>query len=221
MGLTAASKGTINSGTNADSYAFGAFTPSGNTPILVVGVAINGTSPIASISDSQSNVWVSANGNDGAANSIHVWYTESPAVASTVITVSFVGGTGAVGEVIEVPYGTFRQVGASTAVSTATLQVGLASAFLTSSAGICFAFGASNPLTVSPPADWTELSDIGHAAPAFGMESAIRNSGETGSTITWGTNSPVSWRAIVVEVLDNSPAAAVGRFFRSLLGVGR
>lgn len=220
MGLVPASKATLNSGVNADSYSFPVIVPSGNTPILITGVAINGTNPIASISDNQGNVWVSAFGADGAANSFHTWYVESPAAVSTIITVSFVGGTGAVGEVIEVPFGTFSQVGTSTAVSTATLRVTMGAAFQTSNAGVAFVFGANNPLTVDPPTGWTETSDIGHAAPTFGMETAIVSAGETGTTITWATNSPIAWRAIIIEVLDNSPVGAALRYFRTLLGVG-
>lgn len=221
MGLTVTSKSVRSPATNANSYSFDAFTPSTNTPILIVGVNTNGTNPIASISDDQGNTWVSIHAENSTADSIHVWYTEAPAVASTIITVSFVGGTGFLGEVFEVPYGTFGQVNASAGASTTTPAVTMSGAFSTSNAGVCFLFNGQTPGAMTAPADWTESNDVGHLSPSRGMETAFRNSGETGSTITWGSNSADRWRAIVVEIVDNSPAGAAIRYFRTLLGVGR
>lgn len=60
----------------------------------------------------------------------------------------------------------------------------------------------ANPATVTEPSGWTESADIGHATPTKGMQTSYRNSGFTGTTITWGS-SETDWAAIIVE-LDTS-----------------
>lgn len=57
-----------------------------------------------------------------------------------------------------------------------------------------------NPPGVTPPASFTEGSDLGHTSPTAGAEYAFRSTGQTGTTITWGSNSGSGWGAIVVEL---------------------
>ena len=220
MGLTVTSKGVINSGANANNYAFGAFTPSGNSPILVLGAKINGANPAALVTDDQSNVWNIQVSIGSSTAHTSLWTTQSPVAASTIITVSFTGATGINAEVFEIPFGTLAQVNTAAGVSSATPAVAMGGAFNTSSAGVAFLFSLVNPPAVTEPSGWTESSDTGHTLPTEGIETAFINGGETGTTITWGSNSAEAWRAIVVEILDNSPVGAAIRYFRRLLGVG-
>ena len=195
------SKGTINTGVNADSYAFGAFTPTRDAA-LVVSVDINGTNPVAAISDDQGGalVWTLQQDNTGATNSIRTWTAVAPASpASTIITISFTGATGAIGEVLEIPGGVYRQSGTQAGAAAAAPNVTLGSAILAASAAIGFVYNTTSPPALTPPANWTESQDIGHAAPATGMETAFIAAGETGSTITWGSTTATAWRAHLLE----------------------
>lgn len=70
--------------------------------------------------------------------------------------------------------------------------------------------GASNPMAMTPPTSWTEFVDGGHGSPTRGMESIGRNSGFTGTTVTWGSATPaVTWASAVVEIDTSSGAYAL------------
>lgn len=214
---TPVSRGAINDASNADSYSFSSFTPGGHA-VIAVGINVTGTNPVATISDDSGGVlvWTEQFGSDGAGNSTHLWTTVAPAAPSAVvITVSFAGATGAEGEAFEVPGGTCRQAKSAAGAAVATPAVTLDAAFLTTSAGIAWFFNATNPAGVTEPAGWTETTDVGHAAPTRGLETATRVSGETNSTITWQTNSASTWRVIVLEVAENLARTL------ALMGVGR
>jgi hypothetical protein len=55
------------------------------------------------------------------------------------------------------------------------------------------------------PAGWTERHDLGFITPTTGLEVATRDSGETGTTITWGGPTASSFASIIIE-LDVSEA---------------
>lgn len=63
--------------------------------------------------------------------------------------------------------------------------------------------------TVAPietaPASWTESIDLSYATPTTGIETAFRNSGETGSTITWGGASATAFASMVIELDASVP----------------
>jgi hypothetical protein len=65
-----------------------------------------------------------------------------------------------------------------------------------------------NPATMTPPTNWTEGADTGHATPDMGMESCYRNSGFTGTTMTWGNAASGSYGIILVEI-DASASSGV------------
>lgn len=65
----------------------------------------------------------------------------------------------------------------------------------------------SNPAGVTEPGSWTEAGDTGYANPTAGAEVIFRNSGFTGTTVTWGSTSATDFSALIVEV-DSSGAAA-------------
>ncbi len=104
-----------------------------------------------------------------------------------------------------------RQVGrqAFTAAATPTVPMD-AGAVLTANAVVGAVYNQTvTAATLTPPASWTERADVGYATPNRGLEVASRDSGETGSTITWGSASSSSFAAVVAE-LDIS---TVGRPF--------
>jgi hypothetical protein len=58
----------------------------------------------------------------------------------------------------------------------------------------------SNPAGMTQPASWSESIDLGYTVPTTGLETAFRNSGETGSTITWGSTSATAFASMVIEL---------------------
>jgi hypothetical protein len=59
----------------------------------------------------------------------------------------------------------------------------------------------TNPATMTVPAGgWTENGDIGYITPTTGCEHVSRNSGFTGTTVTWGSASASTFASIIVEL---------------------
>jgi hypothetical protein len=74
-------------------------------------------------------------------------------------------------------------------------------ACLTGNPTIGFVNNETNPAGMTAPASWTELTaDVGHSQPAAGGEYVIRNSGFTGTTITWGSTSASEYCDIILEI---------------------
>jgi hypothetical protein len=66
---------------------------------------------------------------------------------------------------------------------------------------------ASNSTTNTiEPASWTERHDLGYTTPTTGLEVATRDSGETGTTITWGGTTPSIFASIVIELDISIPS---------------
>lgn len=64
---------------------------------------------------------------------------------------------------------------------------------------------ATNPSAMTQPSGWTEgTADLGYASPTTGGEYAFINSGFTGTTVTWGSNSATASGSVIVE-LDTLP----------------
>ena len=53
---------------------------------------------------------------------------------------------------------------------------------------------------ITQPASWTESIDLSYITPTTGLETAFRNSGETGSTITWGSTIATAFASMVIEL---------------------
>ena len=62
----------------------------------------------------------------------------------------------------------------------------------------------SDPATMTPASGYTELVDSGFTTPLQGLHVMSRNSGETNTTIAWGSSSASAYCSIIVE-LDASP----------------
>lgn len=77
---------------------------------------------------------------------------------------------------------------------------------LTGNPTIGFVFNQTNPAGMTSPTDWSELTaDIGISLPTAGAEYVIRNSGFTGTTITWGSTSASNYCDIILEFDTTSP----------------
>lgn len=82
-------------------------------------------------------------------------------------------------------------------------------AALTGNVTLGFVGSSRNPAAITPPTGWTEDADTGHATPDAGAEIVHRDSGFTGTDITWGSDvgTGIGFGAIITE-LDTSAAAA-------------
>lgn len=58
----------------------------------------------------------------------------------------------------------------------------------------------SNPATLTPPTNWTEGSDSGYGSPTTGQEVISRDSGFTGTTVTWGSTSGTEFGSTIIEL---------------------
>lgn len=89
-----------------------------------------------------------------------------------------------------------------------TPAVALGAAALTGNALIGAVFNSTNSSTTAiPPSGWTERFDAGYSTTTNGLEVCSRDSGETGSTITWGGTTASDNGSVAVE-LDTSAAPA-------------
>lgn len=77
---------------------------------------------------------------------------------------------------------------------------------------------AANPAGMTAPASWTELNDTGYASPTTGLEYVHRNSGFTGTTITWGSSSASAFGSFIIE-LDTAAGATAGDVDKTFLTV--
>ena len=73
---------------------------------------------------------------------------------------------------------------------------------------------ATSPAGLTAPTSWTEpasTGDLGYSTPTTGGEYVFRNSGFTGTTITWGSASASAFGSIIIE-LDTS-ANPIGELY--------
>jgi hypothetical protein len=93
---------------------------------------------------------------------------------------------------------------------------------LTGNVTLGFLANGTNPATMTEPTGWTEAADLGYATPTTGVHAVHRDSGFTGTTITWGSTTGGSTLDIILE-MDTSAAgggAVPGCRHGLLLGLG-
>jgi hypothetical protein len=137
---------------------------------------------------------------------------------STVVTAAQVGSSGGGLDVFRVSgmsltgSAAVRQSsGQSSGASAATPAPVMGAACLTQNpviGAVCCGTNATTNFT--PRTGYTEASDVGYNTPATGLETMFRNSGETGTTLTWGSAAPSIFADIVVELDTTGVATATG-----------
>lgn len=121
--------------------------------------------------------------------------------AGTNITVYSVSGMSRTGAAA------VRQSAGQSNQSAGTPAPAFGVAALTGNAVLGCIYNATNPAGVTPPSGWTETAaaDSGYTTgQVSGIESCFRNSGFTGTTVTWGSASASAFASIILE-LDTSP----------------
>lgn len=200
---------------NTNSYASGSFTPAAND-LLIVMVNCSGTDQNpATLTDSQSIGFdqIGFTTYNSAGDAVYVFAARKLAANSSMTVTFDCTGNNATGCIICVfriagSDGVYiRQVGTGSGAASTAPTVVLGTAVLTGNCVVGIAGNGANPAALTNPGSWSELGDTGYNTPATGQEAASRNSGETGSTITWGSNSGTAWGAAVVEIYTSGAGA--------------
>lgn len=202
---------------NVASYATGAFTPVALDLLLVFVLVTGNNIAGATVTDSQNLGWTLVNVAAKAVNADRLWcFVSNHFAAASSMTVTFTTGSGtATGASIAVyRIASMTRVGPDSIRQSAIVSGGAAAgtpapAFtasaLTGNPTLGSVGNATNPATVTPPASWTEDADVGFATPTAGHEVVHRDSGFTGTTVTWGSTSATAFCALIVEL--NSASA--------------
>jgi hypothetical protein len=73
-------------------------------------------------------------------------------------------------------------------------------AALTANLCIGVVMGGTVTPAITEPGSWSESLDLSYTVPTTGMETAFRNSGETNSTITWGSTIATAFASMAIEL---------------------
>lgn len=196
-------------------YTVVSFTPVAGD-LLVLFAVVSGSTAAGDVSDSLAGAWtkVTDTTKNGGADTLYCFVANqlSTGVAMTV-TLGAAGGTGSfiliagINPMTRLGNIAIRQSAKLANQLAATIpSCSFVSATLTGNPTMTFVANATNPTGVTTPLDWTGLFDTGYTPPTTGGTVASRDSGFTGTTITWGSTSPTDFGIIVVE-FDTSAAA--------------
>lgn len=204
----------IVSTTNAATYAFGSFTPTASS-VLVVMAFGTGTVDDGAITNTSgtSLTWTRKSSivYNGGVDTAYVFWAKTPAsTAASVYTVDFTGdnATSCIAYILTftgsdiVTADPIKQVKTNSATSTnATVTFNSA---LGTNNGYAIGWGgqlsSTNPANVSTqPTSWTEAGDNGIGTPTNNATCAFRAGSETGTTFTF-TNASTNWGLVGVEV---------------------
>lgn len=99
-----------------------------------------------------------------------------------------------------------RQVGTqANAAGGGTPAASVLAAVLTGNVTLGGVATGSSGLTVTAPASWTKDVDSSYSTPTTGLETVHRDSGFTGTTITWGSTCPSAFCTAILELDSSSP----------------
>jgi hypothetical protein len=197
--------------TDGTSYVSDSFTPEAGE-LLVAFVVASGTTAAGSMSDSQSLGFtqITRATKNGGLDTIYCFVANTLAEA-TAMTVTFnCTGDASTGVVTMVAgVSGISRTGAAAVLQSAVQNnqnpgTTPAPAFAASAQSGNPTLGVIgnliNPANLTPPASWIERSDTGHATPQNGAEYVSRDSGFSGTTITWGSTSTTTFGAIIIEL---------------------
>lgn len=209
---------------NAASYASGAFTPAAGD-LLVVFVVASGTVAAGSMSGSTGLTFYKATSAVRAtsADTLYMFVAQALTTAvSQTVTFDCTGdnATGAIIQVVRID--SMSRTGVSAVKQTAktdnaaagTPAPAFGAACETANVTLGLVGNGTNPATMTTPSGWTELNDTGYNTPPTGAEYVARNSGFTGTTVTWGSSSASTFGAIIAEIdVSAAPASGSSSFF--------
>lgn len=204
--------GGLESTANVAAYSTGSFTPAVGDQLVLFGI-ITATALDGTVTDSHGDSsWTFIDRAQRSVGPHLVAFVRDDHVASAtgmIVTLDVTGdnGTGALLKTVIISGLTAAGIAAilqSTKVQNqaagGTPAITFASACQTGNPTVVAVTNVSNPAAVTEPSGWTELYDNGHASPDNGMEVAARNSGFTGTTVTWGSTSATAFGALGLEI---------------------
>jgi len=202
---------------NATSYASGAFTPAAND-LLVAFVTASGTIATGTMTDSQNLGFVKVTSalKNSSADTIYLFVAKNLANAKSMTVTFDCTGDAATGAIIQV----VRISGMNRTGLNAILQFAMqenqaaagtpapafGAAAQTGNPTLGVVGNSTNPATMTAPTGWTENDDAGYITPTTGAEYVVRDSGFTGTTVTWGSTSASAFGAVIVELDTTTPS---------------
>ncbi len=207
---------------NVASYTTVSFTPPA-VELLVVGVGASGqidAAPTLTSSVGIGFTLVELIDNAGSTLYIFVAQALTTGAAMTLTFTAATAGTGfilhaaGISDMTKLSSTAVKQKAEASGAASTTPAATFAAACLTANPTVVYCYNTTQPAGLTPPTSWTEMADTGHVLPNRGLESALRDSGFTGTTVTWGGTSATAHGEIIVE-LDTSAVAAAdsGDFF--------
>lgn len=199
----------ISTTTNAATYAFGSFTPTASSTLVVIAFG-TGTVDDGAMANTSGTALTWTRKTSRVYNTVdtlYVFWANTPAsTGASVYTVDFTGdnATGCFAYMFVftgsdiTTADPIKQVISNNATST-NATVTFASALDTLNG---YAAGWSGQLganSSTPPTSWTEIGDTTISSPTANGTAAFRAGGETGTTYTF-TNASTAWGAVAVEV---------------------
>jgi len=139
---------------------------------------------------------------------------------TTSTTVTVATGSNTAAEIVIVAISGMQKVGAAAVKQSATQANQTASttpapAFSGSCLTDDMTLGAVGNGTAggsveTPPTNWSERQDVGQSNPTTGLEVVTRDSGFTGTTITWGATSATAFASGIIELDPSQSLSAAG-----------
>lgn len=180
----------------------------GELLVVFCAVSVN-TNAAPTCSDDQGGLYYLAGTRtwNTSANTISMFVRTKPVESAVAHNVTVATGANDAGVVAVIRVSGMHRFGLSAVVQTGGADNGA------SSGTPAFTFGASvtttnvtvvavgsGDTTTTPPASWTERIEANQATPTTACEVATRDSGFTGTTVTWGATQSATWAAIGIEL---------------------
>ena len=221
IGVTA--RGTVNTGTDATSFATGAFTPSANVLLVACYAARRGgnvpTTPTVTGHGTMTEItgftWLTPGASGGRMWIFGLDTGASPGSAAVTFDHSGTTHVGAEASVYEVTGTDLSSGGGSSTVAQCFVQTltttadssGTSASITLAAAGNSnnrpfswWVHGANEAIT--PATSWTEIDDLAHAAPASGSESQWRSDAfDTAAAASWTTSAGYGGLATEIKAL--------------------
>lgn len=222
MALAVTLLGTATFTTNNGTKTVTATPAVGDVPVIITAHTGN-TSSNAPTDNNSSGTYtrVATTTKNAGADTLSVWVRNS-AIASAVSTVfTHAPGTTSGGGLVVLKVTGASKLGASFArqsgvhqgAALATPAPVFSSAALTTNAVISAVLNGTNTPVLTPRTGFTSRVDAGYSTPTTGLDVISRDSGETGTTQTWGSGSDTAFTSVAVELdADNSQSLTPSLF---------
>ncbi len=203
---------------NVSTYASGSFTPAAND--LLYACVISSGNTAGSLTDSQSLGFtqITTALKNSSADTIYVFVANALAANSSMtVTFNTSGGnaTGAIVMVARISGMTRKGSSAvkqskvsSNQAASGTPATTFTGSALTGNPTLSCVGNGTNTGGVTVTSSWTRQSDTGYNTPSTGADYETRDSGFTGTTITWGGTSASAFGVVAVE-MDTSALSYV------------